>query len=222
MSDTGNSSGVQTVTIGNGYGAEELAQFKLPGYPVSRKGWYDRARRDNWDIREEPGKGRGGVRQIFIPPPDVQALIDARQRGDLPATQAHDSAAPSSPRIDAPYPPAAPQPHHKSSEPHPTQAMPNGISALFDQQVVMWAEPVIRLTLIVRSNHRFAQAPDEFIRRVALLAFRFVFMLCDGDVQRVNQWLNDAKKTDGLVHMAYEGDCIKRGIAPGSDLNGYA
>lgn len=65
----------KTVTDGNGYTAEELAQLKLPGYPVSRKGWYDRARRENWEIREEPGKGPGGVRQIFVPPPDVMNLI---------------------------------------------------------------------------------------------------------------------------------------------------
>lgn len=82
MNQKGNGSSAKTVTYGYGYSAEELAQFKLPGYPVSRKGWYDRARREHWEVREEPGKGPGGIRQTFVPPPEVQTLIDARQRGD--------------------------------------------------------------------------------------------------------------------------------------------
>lgn len=73
----------ESVTERNGYSAEELAQLKLPGYPVSRKGWYDRARRDGWEIREEPGKGPGGVRQVFIPPPNVRKLIDDIQRANM-------------------------------------------------------------------------------------------------------------------------------------------
>lgn len=80
----------KSVTERNGYSADELAKLKLPGYPVSRKGWYDRARRDGWEIREEPGKGPGGVRQVFVPPPHVQELIDSIKKandsffGDVP------------------------------------------------------------------------------------------------------------------------------------------
>lgn len=70
---------VQSVTERNGYSADELAKLKLPGYPVSRKGWYDRARRDGWEIREEPGKGPNGLRQVFVPPPHVLALIKSIQ-----------------------------------------------------------------------------------------------------------------------------------------------
>lgn len=67
----------KSITERNGYSAEELAQLKLPGYPISRKGWYDRARRDGWEIREEPGKGPGGVRQVFVPPPEIMELINS-------------------------------------------------------------------------------------------------------------------------------------------------
>lgn len=218
MNKEGNGYSAQTVTRGYGYSAEQLAKLKLPGYPVTRKGWYDRARRENWEMREESGKGPGGVLQIFIPPPEIQALIDKVKRGDIPAKQ--DTGSPS---VDVPYPPPTPptpQTYYKAaSEHHAPPAIPNGMTALFDQQVVIWADSIVRLTLIVRSNHRFTKAPDEFIKRVSLLAFRLIFMFCDGDMQRVNLWLNDAKKTDGLVHMAYEGDCIKRGITPGSDLD---
>lgn len=66
----------ESVTKRNGYSADELAKLKLPGYPTTRKGWYDRARKDGWEICEEPGKGPGGVRQLFIPPLSVMALID--------------------------------------------------------------------------------------------------------------------------------------------------
>jgi phage repressor protein C with HTH and peptisase S24 domain len=70
-------SNAKSVTERNGYSADELAKLKLPGYPTSRKGWYDRARRDNWEIREEPGKGPGGTRQVFVPPPKVLELIES-------------------------------------------------------------------------------------------------------------------------------------------------
>jgi phage repressor protein C with HTH and peptisase S24 domain len=73
----------KSVTDGNGYSAEELAQLKLPGYPVSRKGWYDRVRRDGWEIREEPGKGPGGIRQVFVPPPNVRKLIEDIERANM-------------------------------------------------------------------------------------------------------------------------------------------
>lgn len=76
-------SATKSVTECNGYSAEELAQLKLPGYPASRKGWYDRARRENWEIREEPGKGPGGVRQVFVPPPNVIQLINDTQRANM-------------------------------------------------------------------------------------------------------------------------------------------
>lgn len=71
---------INKVTCDNGYSADELAKLKLPGYPISRKGWYDRARRENWETKKAPGKGPGGVVELFLPPAHVMALIAARQR----------------------------------------------------------------------------------------------------------------------------------------------
>lgn len=45
---------------------------------------------------ETPGKGPGGLRREYIPPPEVQALIEAAQRGEL---------APAAPRVVSHKPP---------------------------------------------------------------------------------------------------------------------
>ena len=63
----------------------KLAALRLPGYPTSRQGWDKIVKALGWEFTEHHGKGRGGIRREYIPPPDVMALIQARQRGDLPA-----------------------------------------------------------------------------------------------------------------------------------------
>jgi len=68
----------ENVTLRNTYTVSELAGFRLPGLPKSRKNWYVRLRKDPWPFIERPGNGPGGIVRAFIPPPDVQALIDAR------------------------------------------------------------------------------------------------------------------------------------------------
>ena len=75
------------------------------------------------------------------------------------------------------------------------------------------------MALFVRNHSRFAKSPDDLCLHISLLAYRSVFIYCDGDLQQINRWLDDSAKTEGLVRLAYEADCIKRGIAPGSDLN---
>lgn len=52
--------------------------------PTTRQGWHNLVIRDKWEALEERGRGKGGVRRVYTPPPEVQALIDARQRGELP------------------------------------------------------------------------------------------------------------------------------------------
>lgn len=121
-------------------------------------------------------------------------------------------------QLDKSLPASAPLPLKVEQQAAPYDVS-SGTGALFDQQLVGWADPVVRLTLIVRGKPQFAKSPEDVLQRVSLLAFRFVFMFCDGDAKRINQWLDDADKTDGLIKLAYEADCIKRGIAPGSDLN---
>lgn len=71
----------KSITTGNcsrAFSAFELANLKLPRYPTTPKGWYSVVKNEGWGVREEPGKGPGGMRRTFVPPPEVQALIDAR------------------------------------------------------------------------------------------------------------------------------------------------
>lgn len=68
------------------YSVAELLALDLPGYPRTRQGWDTLVKRGKWPSREVKGLGGpGGIRNEYKPPPDVMALIEARQRGDLPA-----------------------------------------------------------------------------------------------------------------------------------------
>lgn len=62
----------------------QLAEMGLPGYPRTARRWHDRAKADGWRSREVASQGRTGYRTEYTPPPAVMALIEARQRGDLP------------------------------------------------------------------------------------------------------------------------------------------
>jgi hypothetical protein len=209
--------GDKVVTDGIYYSIAEIAAFTLPGFPRSKKGWYTFVERNAWIYRDVEGKGgRGGMRREYTPPPEVQALIDARQRGEQLPTPRKPGYKPS------PAGAAAIQ-RSKEIEAMRMAAMamppPSATNALFDQQVVIWAEPAIQMAFIVRAKPQFAKASEDMLRRVALFSFRFVYLYCDGNLQHINQWLSDPAKTDGMIRLAYEGDCIKRGVAPGSDLN---
>ncbi len=62
------------------YSARDLASFKLPGFPTAKKAWHAYARRLNWESVFIPDSGRGcknGLREEFVPPEDVQLVIDA-------------------------------------------------------------------------------------------------------------------------------------------------
>lgn len=73
----------EVVTDGNYYSVSELTALGLPGMPRSKKGWYDWVERKKWKYREvDGGGGRSGIRREYTPPPEVMALIKARQRGE--------------------------------------------------------------------------------------------------------------------------------------------
>ncbi len=74
----------ETVTEILTYTAIELAELRLPGFPASRKNWYELVAREQWQVVEKPGKGPGGLRREYVPPPEVQAMIDAVLRGETP------------------------------------------------------------------------------------------------------------------------------------------
>lgn len=78
----------------------DLAAMNLPGMPTTRQGWHLLVKTQKWEFVETHGRGRGGVRREYIPPPEVMALIEAQQAEALPA------AAGGMPDVvDAPYPP---------------------------------------------------------------------------------------------------------------------
>lgn len=60
--------------------------MKLPRMPVSPKAWYDLVAREKWTGVLVPAQGGrdGGKRREYVPPPDVMALIEARQHCDMP------------------------------------------------------------------------------------------------------------------------------------------
>lgn len=66
------------------YSARDLAEMHLPRLPDTERAWLDRAKNGGWKFREVPGRGRGGIKRIYLPPPEIQALIDVRQRGESP------------------------------------------------------------------------------------------------------------------------------------------
>jgi len=64
-----------------GFSTRQLAAMKLPGAPGSHQGWEKHAVTHGWEIREHPGRGRGGIVREFMPPPAMAALIAKHQSG---------------------------------------------------------------------------------------------------------------------------------------------
>ena len=82
----------------------DLAKLKIPGYPGSEAGWLKLVKRDGYAFREVRSKGgKNGLKREYRPPPEVQALIAAVQRGEL---------APAAPKPATAKPPAQPAIKH--------------------------------------------------------------------------------------------------------------
>lgn len=64
-----------------GFSTRQLAAMKLPGAPGSHQGWEKHAVTHGWEIREHPGRGRGGIVREFMPPPAMAALIAKQLAG---------------------------------------------------------------------------------------------------------------------------------------------
>lgn len=64
-----------------GLSTRQLAALKLPAAPGSHQGWEKHAITHGWEIREHPGRGRGGIVREFIPPPALATLIAQHQAG---------------------------------------------------------------------------------------------------------------------------------------------
>jgi hypothetical protein len=177
----------------------QLAAFGLPGYPTSRQGWHKLVKEQGWEYVELHGKGRGGIRREYIPPAEVIKLINESDSGTPFMLGESLDAPPKARQRKAPY------------------TLSEKTGALLDQQEA-WVDAAVQLGIAVRSMEKFARLPDEAIKRISVLAFRFIFLFCDGDMKRVTLWVSDAEKLEGFVRLAYEGDCQKRAVLPGSDL----
>ncbi|HCS13913.1 MAG TPA: hypothetical protein DIW28_09065 [Zetaproteobacteria bacterium] len=70
------------------YSIHELNLMQLPGMPTTRQGWHNLVIRDKWEASTEKGRGKGGMRRVYTPPPDVMVLIEARQSGAMPSAPA--------------------------------------------------------------------------------------------------------------------------------------
>lgn len=69
------------------YTVQQLTSMHLPGYPTSARAWYSRVEKEGWEYREVVGRGPGGIRREYQPPPEVMALIKRRLNGELPPAE---------------------------------------------------------------------------------------------------------------------------------------
>ena len=65
-----------------GFSTRQLAAMRLPGAPESHQGWEKHAVTHGWEIRQHPGRGRGGMVREFIPPQQLAAIIERHCAGE--------------------------------------------------------------------------------------------------------------------------------------------
>lgn len=59
------------------YSCAELAQLKLPGFPINRQTWHELVKREGWEFTEVKGLGGpGGVKREYLPPVKIARLIE--------------------------------------------------------------------------------------------------------------------------------------------------
>lgn len=62
---------------------KQLAELLIPGMPKTAEGWRGLALAEKWDCFEQPGRGRGGVKREYVPPPKLLELIRRHMRGEV-------------------------------------------------------------------------------------------------------------------------------------------
>lgn len=80
------------------------------------------------------------------------------------------------------------------------------------------AESAIRIALAAERTEWMRRLDDETRARVALGAYRVVALMSEGDDRQLQRWTGSPEALRGALRMAYESDCFKRGIEPGSDM----
>lgn len=53
----------------------ELSKLGIPGCPTTSQGWDKRVKNEGWECHVVRGRGRGGERHEYVPPPEMAALI---------------------------------------------------------------------------------------------------------------------------------------------------
>jgi len=175
------------------YSCAQLAQFQLSGYPKSRQGWDKLVKEKRWEFVELHGKGRGGLRREYLPSEEVLAMIKMIKDDDV-----------------------VPSVSSKKQVKATHTITPNATSD-FDDQHAEWAEISIRLTLIIRNNQMFENALHKTHKQLSLMAFKCMYIFCEGNIRFANLWLEDALKTNKLVQFVYEGFCNGKNIEPQSN-----
>lgn len=63
------------------YSVSDLVALNLPDFPTSRQGVDAHVKRENWPFKEEKGLGGpGGVKRVYLPPPDLRRQIEIQRR----------------------------------------------------------------------------------------------------------------------------------------------
>ncbi|MDO4434747.1 MAG: Mu transposase C-terminal domain-containing protein [Alysiella sp.] len=72
------------------YSIAEFLEMELEGMPGSKVGWGDLVKRQSWAFQEVAAKGgRGGVKKIYAPPPEIMQQITERYQQQILAQQAN-------------------------------------------------------------------------------------------------------------------------------------
>lgn len=173
------------------FSADELAELQLPGYPRSGRRFHDRAKAEGWKSREVPSQGRTGMRVEYSPPLEVMVLIKARRSGELPARQER-----------APY----------NVNPIDTGG---GVKAATITPDKEW---LVRVAMFAANADWLKEVDQERKVRIILEAFRLTLMLSAGDASTFSALTAKPEAMLSALRLAYEIDCIERGVAPGSPL----
>lgn len=80
------------------------------------------------------------------------------------------------------------------------------------------AESAIRVALTAERTDWMRRLAEETRARVALGAYRVIALMSEGDERQLQSWTGSPEALRGALRMAYESDCFKRGIEPGSDM----
>lgn len=70
------------------YALSELFEMSISGMPVTIQGWHYKAKKECWQFREVACQGgKGGIKKVYAPPPEIMAQIQQRYQQKILAEQ---------------------------------------------------------------------------------------------------------------------------------------